>query len=230
MHLQASVVLLLILLTGGFSLNCNNCRKGETCKKSTCSNQQSKCASSKIVEYSGQYRKLTEQRIGNSTRLKPNQAMCELVGTKVGFNSTSCAMAHECENWSISTGCWRKEYSALCCDTNNCNNRVAPDFNTYSHRSNGKRCYTCDSKDCLKIMNCWGNEDYCFSSNKTLSHQSVAKKGCASKSACERELERIAGPYGNVTCCEGNLCNGAQSVTQSFLFLCCSVLSFILLH
>ncbi|RXN34212.1 urokinase plasminogen activator surface receptor-like protein [Labeo rohita] len=113
------------------------------------------------------------------------------VGTKVGFNSTSCAMAHECENWSISTGCWRKEYSALCCDTNNCNNRVAPE---------------------------------------TLSHQSVAKKGCASKSACERELERIAGPYGNVTCCEGNLCNGAQSVTQSFLFLCCSVLSFILLH
>ncbi|KAI2651617.1 Xenoxin-2 [Labeo rohita] len=115
--------------------------------------------------------------------------------------------------------------NVTCCWGNLCN-----DFNTYSHRSNGKRCYTCDSKDCLKIMNCWGNEDYCFSSNKTLSHQSVAKKGCASKSACERELERIAGPYGNVTCCEGNLCNGAQSVTQSFLFLCCSVLSFILLH
>lgn len=54
-----------------------------------------------------------------------------LVGTKVVFNSTSCAMAHECENWSISTGCWRKEYSALCCDTDNCNNRVAPGIVLY---------------------------------------------------------------------------------------------------
>ncbi|KAK2872304.1 hypothetical protein Q8A67_022201 [Cirrhinus molitorella] len=62
------------------------------------------------------------------------------------------------------------------------------------------------------------------------SQQSLATKGCASKSACDQEPGEILGLNGNITCCEGNLCNVAQSGTQSFLFLCCSLLSFILLH
>uniref|UniRef100_A0A671PBY4 UPAR/Ly6 domain-containing protein n=1 Tax=Sinocyclocheilus anshuiensis TaxID=1608454 RepID=A0A671PBY4_9TELE len=51
-------------------------------------------------------------------------------------------------------------------------------------------------------------------------------KGCVSKDICDSMVSSVE----DISCCEGNLCNGAQSVTQSFLFLCCSLLSFILLH
>uniref|UniRef100_A0A8C1KXE2 UPAR/Ly6 domain-containing protein n=1 Tax=Cyprinus carpio TaxID=7962 RepID=A0A8C1KXE2_CYPCA len=57
---------------------------------------------------------------------------------------------------------------------------------------------------------------------------SMVVKGCVSKSICDAgsSVQDVQG----VSCCEGNLCNGAQSISQSFLFLCCSLLSFILLH
>uniref|UniRef100_A0A8C1KXS0 Uncharacterized protein n=1 Tax=Cyprinus carpio TaxID=7962 RepID=A0A8C1KXS0_CYPCA len=63
---------------------------------------------------------------------------------------------------------------------------------------------------------------------KIFGGQSMVVKGCVSKSICDAgsSVQDVQG----VSCCEGNLCNGAQSISQSFLFLCCSLLSFILLH
>ncbi|KAK2872305.1 hypothetical protein Q8A67_022202 [Cirrhinus molitorella] len=102
-----------------------------------------------------------------------------------------------------------------------------------SSLKNGKSCYTCDWEDCSKTLSCWGNEDYCFTTYETSSsdhsNPPLTYKGCVSKSACDRP-GLLVGSNGNATCCLGNLCNGAQSVTQSFLFLCCSLLPFILLH
>ncbi len=56
----------------------------------------------------------------------------------------------------------------------------------------------------------------------------MTAKGCASKSICDAPY--FIPTVENVSCCEGNLCNGVNSVTQSVLFLCGSLFSFILLH
>ncbi len=55
----------------------------------------------------------------------------------------------------------------------------------------------------------------------------MVTKGCASQSMCDATAS--VPNVGSISCCEGNLCNGAKSVTQS-LFLCGSLLFFILLH
>ncbi len=66
-----------------------------------------------------------------------------------------------------------------------------------------------------------------FFSSVSVGGQSVVK-GCVSKSICDAATS--AGGFQGVSCCEGNLCNGAESVTQSVLFLCGALFSFILLH
>ncbi|KAI2647289.1 Xenoxin-2 [Labeo rohita] len=94
-----------------------------------------------------------------------------------------------------------------------------PDLYSYV---NGKKCFTCHEKDCSHTVSCRGNEDYCFTG-----YEPAILKGCASKYFCDN-AQSLRGI--NITCCSGDLCNSVKSVTQSFLFLCCSLLSFILLH
>uniref|UniRef100_A0A671PJ62 Uncharacterized protein n=1 Tax=Sinocyclocheilus anshuiensis TaxID=1608454 RepID=A0A671PJ62_9TELE len=93
---------------------------------------------------------------------------------------------------------------------------IFPPVDPSTNAPNGKTCYSCDGQSCLNTVSCSGTEDQ------------VAVKGCASKSICD--VPNLIPTVNDVSCCSGNLCNGAQSVTQSFLFLCCSLLSFILLH
>ncbi|KAK2905498.1 hypothetical protein Q8A67_007297 [Cirrhinus molitorella] len=133
-------------------------------------------------------------------------------GTEQETESKKCAVSPDCKSWSIGTGCWIREHVNKCCDTDFCNG----DSGSLSQNPNGKRCYTCDEDDCSKTLSCWGNEDYCFTAYEFSSHQTVATKGCASKSACDQEPGEILGFNGNITCCEGNLCNLPQSGTQSF--------------
>uniref|UniRef100_A0A671QGA0 UPAR/Ly6 domain-containing protein n=1 Tax=Sinocyclocheilus anshuiensis TaxID=1608454 RepID=A0A671QGA0_9TELE len=103
-----------------------------------------------------------------------------------------------------------------CCDTDWCNAQYAPDPRTMV--SNGKKCYYCDEKSCSNIMSCSGSEDGCITPRVV--------KGCISKEICDSMVSSAE----VISCCSGNLCNSAERITQSFLFLCCSLLSFILLH
>uniref|UniRef100_A0A8C2AGD3 UPAR/Ly6 domain-containing protein n=1 Tax=Cyprinus carpio TaxID=7962 RepID=A0A8C2AGD3_CYPCA len=115
--------------------------------------------------------------------------------------------------------------SSQCCSTDLCNSQDAPDP---TNAPNGKKCYSCDGNTCSNTVSCSGTEDRCFNATVTVGVQSQVFKGCVSKSLCDATT--LIPTLGSVSCCEGNLCNGAQSITQSFLFLCCSLLSFILLH
>uniref|UniRef100_A0A8C2AHB0 UPAR/Ly6 domain-containing protein n=1 Tax=Cyprinus carpio TaxID=7962 RepID=A0A8C2AHB0_CYPCA len=115
--------------------------------------------------------------------------------------------------------------SLACCNTDQCNVQDAPDP---TNAPNGKKCYSCDGNTCSNTVSCSGTEDRCFNATVTVGVQSQVFKGCVSKSLCDATT--LIPTLGSVSCCEGNLCNGAQSITQSFLFLCCSLLSFILLH
>ncbi|XP_052393907.1 prostate stem cell antigen-like [Carassius gibelio] len=158
------------------------------------------------------------------------------------FPSYSCINGYT--NFSIGN------MSFFCCRMDLCNAQDAPDpsvdssstnFDIPSDVPNGKKCYSCDEKSCSKIRDCSGSEDHCFTATASFGSQSVAAKGCISKKACDASAMLPSGQ--GIKCCEGNLCNGvsvnqiniqspdgAQSVSQSFLFLCCSLLSFILLH
>ncbi|XDV38255.1 hypothetical protein PO909_007702 [Leuciscus waleckii] len=128
-----------------------------------------------------------------------------------------CAVT--CQSWSMNFGFARTTSS--CCDTNKCNAQDAPD-----PIPNGKKCYFCDDKSCSNKLSCLGTEDRCIKATGTFEGQSWVFKGCVSSIFDATTSISVQ----SFSSCEGNLCNGAQSVTQSFLFLCCSLLSYFMMH
>ncbi|KAK2872336.1 hypothetical protein QQF64_018073 [Cirrhinus molitorella] len=165
--------------------------------------------------------------LGSCTLSQCATVLTNCFSATVTVNSTtlklkSCAPS-VCPTGSINLGIGKG--SSLCCSTDLCNSQDAPDS---SSTPNGKSCYYCDGQSCSKTVSCSGSEDRCFNATVVIGLQSQVLKGCVSKSFCDATT--LIPSVGKVSCCEGNLCNGAQSVTQSFLFLCCSLLSFILLH
>ncbi|KAL1253390.1 hypothetical protein QQF64_018083 [Cirrhinus molitorella] len=207
MVLEISVFLLFILFTAGHSLSCYECSPSDkSCsdqKLKTCDSGFSKCSSSTAVHQTG--------------------------GITTLFRSKGCN--NNCRSGSLNVGFLRNV--VVCCDTDQCNAQHAPDPRTIV--PNGNKCYYCDEKSCLNIMSCSGSEDRCITvTPKNLKETEVSStsrgqrvvKGCYSQHVCN---SLVSGPE-NISCCSGNLCNGAKSVTQSFLFLCCSLLFFILLY
>ncbi|ROL28041.1 Urokinase plasminogen activator surface receptor [Anabarilius grahami] len=155
------------------------------------------------------------------------------------LKSKGCAAA--CKNGSMNVGI-EQSYS-VCCDTNGCNYR-----DTQDNVPNGKECYSCD-KSCTNILSCSGIEDRCMTAKGIFDDQSKVVKGCVSRSFCDgTNIFNIV----DISCCEGNLCNGDQSATTSattkvstsfaqnstfnsahsvtLLLLCYSLLSYFLLN
>uniref|UniRef100_A0A8C2BYK1 UPAR/Ly6 domain-containing protein n=1 Tax=Cyprinus carpio TaxID=7962 RepID=A0A8C2BYK1_CYPCA len=153
--------------------------------------------------------------------------LTKCLSATVTVNSTtvkvkSCAPAI-CQSGSVNLGIGKG--SSQCCSNDLCNLQDAPDP---ANTPNGKTCYFCDGNTCSNTVKCSGSEDRCFNATVSFGGQPVVVKGCASKSICD--VSNLIPTLNGASCCEGNLCNGVQSVSQSFLFLCCSLLSFILLH
>ncbi|KAK2872330.1 hypothetical protein Q8A67_022227 [Cirrhinus molitorella] len=142
-------------------------------------------------------------------------------GISATVKAKNCAA--DCASGSMNLGFEKDSFA--CCNTDKCNMQDAP---APSNVPNGKTCYSCDGQSCLNVLSCSEGEDRCLKATGSFLGQSMVVKGCASKSICDAVTS--VSDVQSISCCEGNLCNGAQSVTQSFLFLCCSLLSFILLH
>ncbi|KAK7143123.1 hypothetical protein R3I93_014327 [Phoxinus phoxinus] len=147
-----------------------------------------------------------------------------IVGTQVGGisstgNTKACAPA--CLPQSYNVGIIRSTTS--CCITDKCNLADVPE-----PIATGKSCYYCDANTCSNTVKCSGIEDRCINgTGNFVFGLSTVVKGCVSKSICDAAS---ASGVKSLLCCEGNLCNGAQSVTQSVLFLCCSLLSYFMMH
>ncbi|XP_039531114.1 urokinase plasminogen activator surface receptor-like [Pimephales promelas] len=226
MHLHVFIALLFILLTGGFalesydyeemeytfnephdkpeesfSLECYQCRESRDELKIPCSKTM-RCYTE-------------ESRCGSTRRVQ------YMGGLKQESMEVGCVRASECKSWSFTATPHRSEYSVQCCNTNMCNARPAPALNS---QPNGKKCYSCNWEGCSQTVDCIGNENYCFTANEPFSHPMM--KGCASEFLCGSS--GLLGPH--VTCCEGNLCNAVERVSQSLLFLCCSLIFFFLLN
>ncbi|XP_050949763.1 urokinase plasminogen activator surface receptor-like [Labeo rohita] len=228
MDLQLSVFLLFALFTAGHSLSCYQCpgTTSDSCVQSTCSNESSSCLAATV--YSGDNRTVAK----------------------------GCFISNGCPTGSVHLGSIKA--SLYCCTTDLCNAQDAPD--PKNNTANGKMCYYCDGQNCSKTLSCSGTEDRCFTQSGTFNGHLLVYKGCVSKSLCDSTtfnpiVSNFTCCEGNL--CNGNTdvtqsttqstttqaattksstqgttkgASGAQSVTQSFLFLCFSLLSFILLH
>ncbi|KAI4877762.1 hypothetical protein NFI96_028380, partial [Prochilodus magdalenae] len=120
-----------------------------------------------------------------------------------------CATTEECVNGSLNLGFVKMTINTKCCNTDLCNNQTVPALPFGA--PNGKTCFTCVNNDCTGTVNCAGDEDQCISATVTSAGVQVTVKGCASRSVCAASASSLqaAGITGNVTCCEGDLCNSA---------------------
>ncbi|KAG1933520.1 urokinase plasminogen activator surface receptor-like [Pimephales promelas] len=134
-----------------------------------------------------------------------------------------CFPASNCTTGSLNIGSFK--FSSYCCNTDLCNSQDASDP---SNPPNGNKCYYCDGQNCSKVLSCSGSQDRCIKATGTFGGQTLVVKGCVSKSICDATTS-VSNVQG-ISCCEGNLCNGSQSVTQSVLILCGSLLSYFLMH
>ncbi|XP_065099900.1 phospholipase A2 inhibitor gamma subunit B-like [Paramisgurnus dabryanus] len=202
MELKIFIVLFCALFTGGHSLKCYEC----TGPIGSCVNKETTCPSFANV--------------------------CSTQTTVTGDNVSSmqiksCTVSEACTSSSINFGVTRTVTSTQCCNSDLCNSKYAPDSSANS--PNGKQCYSCDGLSCTNKLKCIGNEDYCIKATVPAESGPQTLKGCASKSVCDSTSSQAnAGFTGS--CCQGNLCNGAKSVTQNLIFLLWPLFFYILLH
>ncbi|XP_055035356.2 phospholipase A2 inhibitor and Ly6/PLAUR domain-containing protein-like isoform X2 [Misgurnus anguillicaudatus] len=204
MDLNIFIVLLCTLFAGGRALKCNECVGAPgSCvsKETTCPSVANTCASATVVTTIGD--------------------------TSVNLQAKSCEVIQSCGNGSLNFGVLRSKVSMQCCNTDLCNSINVPDY--ISNSANGKQCYFCDGKSCLNTLNCLGNEDYCITATTNITSLPSTLKGCASKSVCD-EASQVTQGFMGLSCCQGDLCNSAKSITQNLLFLSWPLFFYILIH
>ncbi|XP_065100325.1 urokinase plasminogen activator surface receptor-like [Paramisgurnus dabryanus] len=201
MELKIFIVLFCTLFTGGHSLKCYEC--------------------SGIM---GSCERVKETTCMGTARCASTTSVVFTGGPGVKKQYKGCEVKASCINASVNNGIVRTVTSSQCCNTDLCNNKDAPDSS--SNSPNGKQCYYCDGQSCFNKINCLGTEDSCYKATETVG--SPTFKGCMSKSVCD--ASQLTEDYTSFSCCQGNLCNGAKSVTQNLLFLFWPLFFFILIH
>ncbi|XP_036448127.1 uncharacterized protein LOC118822905 [Colossoma macropomum] len=201
MKLQVTLALISVLLPQALALQCYICIPDLS---GTCTKTQKDC---------------------------PDQCGSKTTVTNVGgqqqeFNWNYCTVASECVNGSINLGLLKMAFNSKCCSTDLCNSQLVPALPQGS--PNGKRC--CADKHCTRTMSCEGDEDHCVSATATAGGVQVTMKGCASRGFCTAHPSDIeeAGIAGDVSCCEGDLCNSAERVKLSLLIMLVPLISSIL--
>ncbi|XP_062870961.1 xenoxin-2-like [Trichomycterus rosablanca] len=98
--------------------------------------------------------------------------------------------------------------------------------------ASGLKCYSCEGSDCSKTKECGTLENRCYSATAKVDSKTVSMKACVNEAFCDvAKLPTTPGvSVESVKCCDGNLCNGAETFTLSFLILLVPLLSSILLH
>ncbi|XP_048067479.1 urokinase plasminogen activator surface receptor [Megalobrama amblycephala] len=143
-------------------------------------------------------------------------------GRKIDSNSTrTCADPYLCVNGSMNSGQSKVTFNSQCCNAELCNIQNAPDLP--QQPLNGKQCFTCNATDCSKTLACEGDETQCFITTVDIDGKKVTRKGCTSKLFCGTNATQSLGLQAGfgvyMKCCEGNLCNAAQSLRVYFVML-----------
>ncbi|XP_066526948.1 urokinase plasminogen activator surface receptor-like [Hoplias malabaricus] len=146
-------------------------------------------------------------------------------GQQKETSNKGCAPAAECVSGSLNLGIMKTTVNTQCCSTDLCNSQNVSALPFKS--PNGKQCYYCADKDCSGTVDCLGDEDQCFSFTANAAGVQVKIKGCVTRSICNAPTwsMQTAGISGDLSCCSGNLCNGAEGVKISLLFVLIPLLS-----
>ncbi|XP_056619220.1 urokinase plasminogen activator surface receptor-like [Triplophysa dalaica] len=198
MALQCSIVLLIcVFFTKALALDCYGCYlDSETGICTTYTKAcESECSSMTTTAYAGEIKHSQIQK--------------------------SCGGPSACLTGSINYGPSRVTINSQCCKTHLCNSQDAPDLPRKP--SNGKTCFTCDDSTCSKILHCEGDENHCFTVTAEANGKQITLGGCSSNLFCGNYPSRLNDSriFGrsisyNMKCCEGNLCNSAQSMSGFF--------------
>ncbi|KAA0719763.1 hypothetical protein E1301_Tti019153 [Triplophysa tibetana] len=204
MDLYIFAVVLFSLFAGGHSLQCKEC-----------TNMTGSCVG----------------EVKNCSLLLTGCASATVVGS-IGNNSAvtqvkSCNSPLNCVNASVNFGIARATISMTCCYTNLCNTQDVPD--SYTIIPNGKQCYYCDANNCSNKLNCLGTEDYCIKAKANITSLPPTVKGCVSKSVCDIP-SLVPEGYGDISCCQGDLCNSAKSITLNLLLISWPFFFYTLFH
>ncbi|KAG5271041.1 hypothetical protein AALO_G00175200 [Alosa alosa] len=143
-------------------------------------------------------------------------------------NAKSCFPNDQCVNGSLNSGSVRLTISTLCCNTDNCN--TGAPAAVVNNMANRRQCFTCGLTNCSSTLQCLGNEDRCFTASVDIAGQSTTVKGCATRAVCSGVFASQLAMPGDVSCCEGNLCNSAWSAGHSVLLLFWPLVSALLLY
>ncbi|XP_076016885.1 phospholipase A2 inhibitor and Ly6/PLAUR domain-containing protein-like [Genypterus blacodes] len=137
----------------------------------------------------------------------------------------SCAKADDCVDGSANFGVFAMTFTTRCCSTDLCNSQPAPvPAKIYP---NGKKCFSCVLNKCTTTQHCEGDEDHCISSTATAPSGKYFLKGCATKSVCEglMGVKQNKNFGTHMSCCQGDFCNSASSITVNLLLLLLPLLS-----
>ncbi|MCI4387803.1 hypothetical protein PGIGA_G00078460 [Pangasianodon gigas] len=203
---QVTLLLICMLFSKALSLTCHQCLPSPS---GPCTNELITCS---------------DQCLSTTTAMY-------MSGTKVtDINIKTCGVPELCASGSLNLGTVKVTSNSKCCSTNLCNTETLPALPQQA--PNGRMCYTCDTNSCSVKVSCEGDEDRCISASVQQGSNTVSMKGCVSKSLCIASASSSVPGLGisKVQCCEGNLCNGAESFTLSFLLMIVPLLSSILFY
>ncbi|KAG9269192.1 lymphocyte antigen 6B-like isoform X2 [Astyanax mexicanus] len=200
MRLQVTLMLICLLFPEVRGLKCYECTLSRTCTQ-TPVDCQDQCSSTTMVTYFG--------------------------GHEEDEQMKKCATSPECVSGSMNLGAVKISVNTMCCSTDLCNSQSVPALSRGS--PNGRKCYTCVNNTCTGSVDCEGDEDHCITIKRSAGNVKITQKGCASRSMCTGQASMpTAGIPGSLSCCQGNLCNGAERVNLSlFLLILGPLLSFI---
>ncbi|KAL6483692.1 hypothetical protein MHYP_G00085640 [Metynnis hypsauchen] len=202
MRLQISLYLICVLFPKALTLKCYQYKPG---LPGTCTTTQMDCpdqctTGTIVVDTGGQ-----QQEVRKKT----------------------CGIAAECITGSANLGVLKTSVKLKCCNTDLCNSQTVEALSQGSE--NGHKCYTCVGDNCTGTVSCEGDEDRCVSTTVTAGDAQKMMKGCASRSFCTAGVSTLqtAGVTGSVSCCEGDLCNGAEGVKLSLLIMLVPLVSIL---
>ncbi|XP_043997764.1 urokinase plasminogen activator surface receptor-like [Gambusia affinis] len=137
------------------------------------------------------------------------------------LNSKGCIESELCLDYSVSNGVYRVLQKTSCCSGDLCNANITypkPDYTP-----NGKKCFSCaGDENCMKTLNCVGDESHCFTVTGNAQGVTMMMKGCASDKECSDKSTSVSSgllPGSEVSCCQGNYCNSASTPSPALLLL-----------